>query len=134
MGNLRIHGILINLKCGGPLLCRNMGDGKAAGHCIHSTTPPTHRLMDIPPNLNISKSPLPRLCCRTSTFQTHTSTRPHTLHTKHCQSSIEGTLSLLLCFKPASSLKSRNTPHTMPRAWQSPRPKPTELRTEENSD
>lgn len=107
MGELQIHGNL-------------MVNGKAAGHCIHSTTLPTHRLMAMPYNPNGSRSPLPRLCCRTSTNQAHTSTQSHILHTKHCQSSNEGTLSLLLC-KPASSLKSHNILHKMLRLAHSPR-------------
>jgi hypothetical protein len=112
MGELQIHGNLIQLKMRDPYLCRNMVNRKAAGHCIHSITLPTHRLMDMPYNPNGSRSPLPRLCCRTSTNQAYTSTQSHILHTEHCQSSNEGTLSLLLC-KPASSLKSRNILHKM---------------------
>lgn len=54
MGKLQIHVSSQIWRLGDPCFSRNMGNGKAAGHCIHSTTLPTHRLLDMPHNLNES--------------------------------------------------------------------------------
>lgn len=65
---------------GDPCFCRNMGNGKAAGHCIHSTTLPTHRLLNMPHNLNQSP-PSPGSVAGQTQFK-HTDSHNHTYCTQ----------------------------------------------------